>query len=111
MDYSENQEKEELVQIQTKHIFENLKCDFFFEKLFNNLHKKKSFELIKYNAKIKHRLHLNINNYREFCELYSSIEIEIIPINGEYSKFINMKYDEKYYHIFFDDNKEEIKRN
>jgi len=111
MENSDNQEKEEVDQIKTKHILDNLQCDFFLEKLFNNLHKKKSFELIKYNNQIKERLHLNMNDYRKFCELYSSIEIEILPIKDEYSKFINMKYDDKYYHIYFDDYKEEIKRN
>ena len=107
-----NKENEEINQNESTNIFEKLKCDFFLEKLFINLHKKKSFELIKYNNKIKKRLHLNTNSYKEFCQLYSSIEIEIILKKDIYGKFINIKGDDKYYHIYFDNNKEiEIKRN
>ena len=40
------------------------------------------------------------------------IEIEIKPFDNKYGNFINIKKeDEKYYHIYFDINKEEIKRN
>ena len=36
--------------------------------------------------------------------------MEIIPKKGEYDKFINVnKKDKSYYHIYFNDNKEEIK--
>ena len=105
MENDTNKETEEINPIESKNIFENLKCDFFFEKLFINLHKKKSFEIIKYNDKTKKRLHLHINNYKEFCELYSSIEIELILKKNIYGKFINIKDDDKYYHIYFDNNK------
>ena len=44
--------------------------------------------------------------------MYSSIEIEIKPVKNKYGKFINIKKEnEKYYHIYFNDNEEEIKRN
>ena len=47
-----------------------------------------------------------------YSEKYSSIEIEIKPVNDEYGKFINFKKeDEKYYHIYLNNNKEEIKMN
>ena len=47
-----------------------------------------------------------------FSEIYSSIEIEIKPVIEKYGKFIKINKDnEKYIHIFFNDNKEEIKRN
>ena len=56
-------------------------------------------------------MNININNYKEYSEIYSPIEIEIKPVKNEYGKFINMKENEKYFHIYFNDNKEEIKRN
>ena len=38
------------------------------------------------------------------------IEIEIIPTKDQYGKFININENDKlYYHIYFNDNKEEIK--
>ena len=73
--------------------------------------KKKSLDLIKYNKNIKDRLNISIKDYKDFSETYSSIEIEIKPVKNEYGKFINMSENEIYYHIYFNDNKEEIKRN
>ena len=81
-------------------------------KVFNNLKKKNSLEMVKYNKKIKERLNLNINDYKEYCETYPSIEIELIPVINKYGKFININEKDKlYYHIYFNNNKKEIKRN
>ena len=68
--------------------------------------------MIKYNKNIKNRINININDYKEYSENYSSIEIEIEPVKSKYGKFINIKKEEEiYYHIYFNNNKEEIKRN
>ena len=67
--------------------------------------------IAKYNKNIKTRLDININNYIEYSEKYSFIEIEIKIIDDGYSKFINIYGKEKYYHIYFNNSKEEIKRN
>ena len=49
---------------------------------------------------------MSVNDYKE----YGEIEIEIIPKKGKYGEFINInENDELYYHIYFNDNKEEIK--
>ena len=57
-------------------------------------------------------INININDYKEYSEKYSSIEIELKPVNNKYGKFNNSKRkDEKYYHIYFNNNIEEIKRN
>ena len=70
--------------------------------------KKKSLEIIRYNNNIKNRLNISIKDYIDCL----SIEIEIKPVNNKYGKFINIdKGDEKYYHIYFNDNKKELKRN
>ena len=45
--------KEVLNQKEIKSLFDNLKGDYFLEKLFNNLKIKKSLDIIKYNNKIK----------------------------------------------------------
>ena len=67
---------------------------------------------MRYNKNLKKILNLNINDYKEYSEKYSSIEIEIKPVNNKSGKFINIEEeDEKYYHIYFNNNKEEIKRN
>ena len=56
----------------------NNKFDYFFEKISNNLSKKKLLEFIKYNQKLQQRLKININNYKKYSEIFSSIELELI---------------------------------
>ena len=34
---------------------------------------------------------MNIDNYKEYLEKYSSIEIEIKPMENEYGRFIKIK--------------------
>ena len=91
-------------------ILESLKSDYFLQKLYDIMPKKKKLEIVKYNKKVQNRLDLGVKDYKEYSETYSSIEIEIIPTKGKYGKFINIKEnDELYYHIYFNDNNEEIK--
>ena len=91
-------------------ITEKIKSDYFLQKLYDNMPKKKKLEIVKYNKKIQNRINLSVKDYKEYSETYSSIEIEIIPAKGEYGKFININENDKlYYHIYFNDNKEEIK--
>ena len=67
---------------------------------------------MKYNKELQKRLNLNINDYKKYAELYSSIEIELKLVDDKYGKFINIPNEEKeYYHIYFDNSNEEIKRN
>ena len=74
--------------------------------------KKKKLEIVKYNKKIQNRINLSVKDYKEYSETFTPIEIEIIPTKGKYGKFINIKEnDELYYHIYFNDNREEIKKN
>ena len=90
----------------------NIKSNYILKKVFNNLKKKRILEIVKNNKNIKKRINLNINDYKEYSEKYSLIEIEIKPVNNKSGKFINIKeQDEKYYHIYFNNEKEEIKRN
>ena len=96
-----------------KNIFENLKADCFLCILFGNLERIKSLNIIKYNKNMQKRINININDYKKYFEIYSSIEIELIPKKNEWVNFINIsnKENEKYYHIYFVDNKEETKQN
>ena len=104
---------------------ENIKGTFFLQKMFDNILKNKYLGIIKYNKNFQKRMNLNINDYKEYSEKYTPIELEIIPTKERIQKFINVKKgdldysqvvkdtikeDEKYFHIYFNDNKEEIKR-
>ena len=103
-------EKTETNKVESKDIFKNLKSDFFIQKVFYNLLKKKSLDIIKYNNNIKKRINISIKDYKEYSEIYSSIEIEIKFAKYKYGKFINInKENKKHYQIYF--NKEKIKRN
>jgi len=107
-----SEEKSEINKVKTKDLFNNLKNDYFLQKLFNHLLKMKSLDIIKYNKNIKNRMNISIKDYKEYSEIYSSIEIEIKPLINKNGKFINIKKEDKnYYHIYFNDNKKEIKRN
>ena len=131
-----SKQKEEINKIRTIDRFENVKSKYILQKIFNNLEKKKFLKVVKYNKNIRYRLDININDYKEYCEQYLSIEIEIKLEKFRLSNFINIKFDNdegsfiykdeenyddnsddnsnadyKYYHIYFDNNKKEIKRN
>ena len=54
---------------------------------------------------------MDIKDYKEYSEKYSSIEIDIKLVNNKYGQFINIKNEDRiYYHIYFNNNNEEIKR-
>ena len=90
-------------------ILESIKSKYIFQKIINNLPTKKYLYVVKYNNKLQKKLNININNYKEFS---AKIEIEIIPEKNIDGKFINIKEEDKiFYHIYFDDYREEIKRN
>ena len=73
------------------------------------MEKKKLLNVIKYNKKIKNRINININEYKECSGTYSSIELRIKIDYKKFGKFINInKEDKKYYHIYFNNNNEEI---
>jgi len=81
---------------ESKNIFKKLKSDYFLQLLFNNLLKKKSLDIIKYNKNIKDRINISIKDYKDSSELYSLIEIEIKPTKNKYGKFININKKIKY---------------
>ena len=92
--------------------FENLKSDHFLDRLFSYMKKNRSLEIMKINKELQKRLHLSINSYKEYSQLYTPIEIELTLENDKFGKFINIPKDEKeYFHIYFDNSSEEIKRN
>ena len=91
--------------IESKDIYKNVRSNYILKKIFSNLLKNKFLDIIKYNKNIKSRINISIKDYKEYSEIYSSIEIEIKPANKKYGKFINInKENEKYYHIYFNNN-------
>ena len=104
----ENNKENEIVK--TNSIIESIKSRYILSKIYNNMTKKKKLQIVKYNKKIQNRINLSVNDYKEYSETFTPINIEIIPTKNKYGKFIDIdKNDRLFYHIYFNDNKEEIK--
>ena len=97
-------------QKEIKNYLQNIKSKYILKQIFNYLQKKNQLKIMKYNNKIKERLNINLVDYKNYSDI---IEIDIIPVDNNYGKFINiLKLKEKpYFHIFFNDSKKEINRN
>jgi len=101
-----NEEKIKMVQIEDK--FKNIKSKYILQKIFNNLDTKRRLYLIRFNKNIKKRLDININDYKE----YLKIEIELKLVTNKSGQFINTNNNNgKYFHIYFNNNKDEIRNN
>ena len=86
-----------------------IRSKYIMAQIFDNLQQDKKLDIIRYNKNFKNKLNIKIDKYKK---AFSKIEIEIIPKENEYGRFIhipNMQNTSKY-HIYFDDSKEEIKR-
>ena len=105
---TKEKEQEQSKLINSDNILQNLKSDYFIQKFFDYIQKRRILKTIRYNKSIQKRINLNINHYKEYSEKYSSIEIEIKPMENKYGDFINInKENEEYYHIYYNDNKNE----
>jgi hypothetical protein len=95
-----------------KNIFKKITSKRVLQQTFNYLKETKYLEIIKYNKMIQKRLNISIDNYKK----YWRTEIEIIPLmvrNEHQATFIKILNNEhqKYYHIYFNDEKKRIDRN
>ena len=60
----------ELMALTSKNPIENIKSDYFIQKLFDNIQKKKSMNLIKYSKRNQRRLKLDFNSYKELFDTF-----------------------------------------
>ena len=82
-------------------------CKYTLLWVFNCLPAGRLLKIIKYNKSIQKRTDININHYKVYSEKYSPIELDIVPMKDKYSDFINInEKNKKYFHIYFNDNKE-----
>jgi len=97
--------------IKSKGILKDIKSKYILKIIFGYLNKGKSLDIIKYNKFIKDRINIKINDYKDYYEIYSPIEIELKPLFYKtYGIFINInKENEKYFHIYFNNHKKERK--
>ena len=84
----------------------NVKSHYIIKIIFEYMLERKYLEAIRYNKSIQKRIKININHYKVYSETKTSIELDIMPMKGEYGKFINInEKKKKYFHIYFNDNK------
>ena len=103
---SYNVNSDKIFNIKERVNMNNIKSKYIMKKIFENLKKNKELFIINHNKEIQKRLDINIDDFKN----YSNIEIEIIPFKNVHGKFIDLNEEERpYYHIYFDDNKNEVK--
>ena len=92
-------------------MLKNIKSDYFLKNIFNLLDTKKYLSIILHNKNLQSRLNITINNYKTF---FNQIEIELKPtevLKEKENIFLNRLDNKKeFYHIYFNNNKTEIKR-
>ena len=76
--------------IKSKNKFMGVKSNYILKILFNNIEKRITLKIINSNINIQKRLNIDINDYKYFSEKFSSIKLEIIPIQSKYGDFINI---------------------
>ena len=97
--------------VESKNKFKNVKSKYILQIIFNHMKKVRTLKIIRFNINMQKRLNMNINDYKDYSEKFSSIKLEIIPVQNKYGDFINIKEeDKKYFHIYFNDKKREIKK-
>ena len=89
----------------------DVKNNYILKWIFNNFDRKYMLEIIRYNKSIQTRLDKDIKDYQK---VFGKIEIEITPVINIYGKFKFINYNKKnesFYHIYFNENKDEEKKN
>ena len=86
-------------------VLKKIKSKYIVMRIFENLKQIKLLDIIHYNKKYQKLMNIKLKDYKyEFL----NIEIEVIPKENEYGKFIN--FLNKNIHIYFNDNNKEIKK-
>ena len=90
-------------------MLEGINSKYIILQIFNNLQEKTFLKLIRYNKKLQTNTEKSIIDYKSFM----NIEIDLIPTDkllGE-EIFINFIDNSSYFHIYFNDDKEEVREN
>ena len=93
-------------------IFDNIRSNIILKQIFCNLNKNNLLEIIRYNKNLQKRLNIGLIDY---IKQFSKIVIELFFSEYRaypYGRFIRFSKECKsYFHIYFNDNKKEIKTN
>ena len=100
------------MEIETNNCFYKITSKIVLKKIFNNLEKERTYEIIRYNKNIRTKLNITLNDFKELSDKkVSPIIIEIKPAQNKYGKVFNNEGSRSYYHMYFDDEKKKKKGN
>ena len=90
-------------------LLKNIKSDYILKHIFSPLERVKC-EIIRYNKKLKNRLEITINHYKELYKKYNIIEVDII-LRSQYrlnnSKLLSL-IKSNCIHVYVEDKEQEI---
>ena len=95
----------------TNKIFNKIRSDDILKYIFEFLNEKRNLEIVRHNKELLERLDITIKDYKKYK---NRIEIKIIPIKElkeEKNIFINFNENKALYHIYFNNNRKEERRN
>ena len=108
VNYESNYEKGFSNTKETINYLKNIKSLYICKKILANLHEDKKLNIIRYNKHFQKKLNIRLNDFLK-C---SVVIIELIPFQKKYGEFINIANKEQrcFYHIYFNDSQDEIRR-
>ena len=94
-------------------MLKNIKSKYIIKEIFSNLSEGKILKLVKYNKHFKEKLEIEQIDYRKFDQIEIEITLKQFDEDDERQKiyFINKNLESNFYHIFFEKDKNEQKRN
>ena len=91
-----------------------INCKYLVQNIFEKINPIRGLEIVRYNKAVQNELKISKKNYEK---IFKQIKIEIFPKDNlkfkdnEQNIFINFIGGKNLYHIYFDDNHQEIDRN
>ena len=85
-------------------MLKKIRSKYIVKRIFDNIKQIKLLNIINYNKEYQKLMKIKLKDY---INEFSKIEIEIIPKENEYGKFINSRENAQ---IYFNDNECEIKK-
>ena len=100
----------------SQNLLYKIKSRFILKKLFENIEKKKTLQITQFNKTLQDKLNIFLDDYKNISKIIIEIfptQKSIISKSKDGNVFINFfKEESKHqYHIYFNDNKDEVKRN
>ena len=100
----------QIINLRNNATLNKVRSKYILAQIFDNLQQEKKIEIVRYNKNFRKLLKIRITDYRK---AFSKIEIDIIPKENEFGRFIHIPNttNNSNYNIYFNDNKkEDIKR-